>query len=205
MVDSPVLKAESLPEFFKDRVTDATKNCSGSMSPEAEFYLVNLLTEYTRTANLYTVNERGEAIDRPLALQFFDAMNTGRTHKLPILKKMGDVSLYISGFFGDSLSRKLVDIDYYINMGHAAYASISNILEESPPQNLKTLFSELAGNFIYFVDILTIIADSTSLNSPKDILRLYEKWLKTGSLHAKELLHQEGIIPCTLLAPKAVQ
>ena len=35
--------------------------------------------------------------------------------------QIGDVSLFTSGFFADSLRGKLVDVDYYVNIGGAAY------------------------------------------------------------------------------------
>ena len=37
------------------------------------------------------------------------------------LKQIGDVSLFVSGFFSDSLRRKLVDVDYYVSIGGVAY------------------------------------------------------------------------------------
>mgnify|MGYP002137355912 CR=1 FL=1 len=43
------------------------------------------------------------------------------------MRAMGDFSLYIAGFFSDSLKRKLVDVDYYIGMGGAAYENAARL------------------------------------------------------------------------------
>ena len=37
------------------------------------------------------------------------------------LQRLGDVSLFIAGFFAQSFARKLIDIDYHIAMGGRAY------------------------------------------------------------------------------------
>jgi hypothetical protein len=60
---------------------------------------------------------------------------------------------------------------------------------------LSGLFSELAEKFTLFADVLTEVSESACLASSKDILRLYERWLRTGSRHAETLLRKAGIEP----------
>ena len=42
------------------------------------------------------------------------------------LQRLGDVSLFIAGFFARSFARKLIDIDYHIAMGGNAYSSLAD-------------------------------------------------------------------------------
>ena len=81
-----------------------------------------------------------------------DAASADLHTKIRCLKKLGDLSLYTAGFFGESINRKIIDIDYYIGMGGSAYMSLSAIL-----QNQKTfaeLYLELAELFPNLVDVL---------------------------------------------------
>ena len=48
------------------------------------------------------------------------------------LQRLGDVSLFIAGFFAGSFARKLVDIDYHIAMGGRAYGSLADLHEPRP-------------------------------------------------------------------------
>ena len=41
------------------------------------------------------------------------------------LRSVGDQSLFITGFFADSLNRSLVDVDFYIHLGELAYRSLA--------------------------------------------------------------------------------
>ncbi len=57
------------------------------------------------------------------------------------------------------------------------------------------MFAELAAKFREFVDVLAEIRDSARATDDHDILRLYEVWLKTGSLRAARVLRSLGIEP----------
>lgn len=195
MTHSCLTKKESLPEFFKDQVAHAMSRCSIQVSHEVEFYLVNLLLTYTHASNFHKQSETGEAQDKALALQLFDAVVASRRSKIPILKEMGDMALYTSGFFGDSLYKKAIDLNYYISMGHTAYASVSQLISDGTGKSLSELFYELATNFKYLVDVLATISESTNIHSDQNLLKIYERWAATGSHRLKTLLYQHGIIP----------
>jgi hypothetical protein len=57
------------------------------------------------------------------------------------------------------------------------------------------VFEELAAKFPALVDVLTEVSERAGLTSNADLLRLYEKWLKTGSRRSAELLASRGILP----------
>ena len=46
-------------------------------------------------------------------------------------QRLGDVSLFIAGFFARSFARKLIDVDYHIAMGGNAYSSLADTLQRS--------------------------------------------------------------------------
>ncbi len=64
-----------------------------------------------------------------------------------------------------------------------------------PRRALCGVFGELARKFQSVVDAIGEISDSAHVWSSKDILRLYELWLKTGSRRAQGLLQQLGVQP----------
>ena len=107
-----------------------------------------------------------------------------------MLKKLGETSLYISGFFGDSLQRKLVDLDYYVNMGGTAYAALSGCVSENPSSKV---FKEISEKFVMFVDVLGYISGKATGGSNQSILRLYEKYMRTGSELARDQILEKGL------------
>ena len=57
------------------------------------------------------------------------------------------------------------------------------------------VFCELSAHFREFVDVLNEVSETTRLNTPLSEVRLYERWLQTGSRRAAALLAERGIAP----------
>ncbi|OFZ78498.1 MAG: hypothetical protein A2583_05415 [Bdellovibrionales bacterium RIFOXYD1_FULL_53_11] len=180
-------------DYFRDLLHVALGHLKIKISPDLEYYLVNLLNQFMLSDRLFSRDEKGHMHQEPLALMIKDALETSkREHRHAMFRQVGDVSLYTAGFFQDSLQNKMVDVDYYIDMGGAAYkhaaASASAIM-------LRAVFQELSERFAKFVDVLAEVSDKTGARTEKDLLRIYELWLKTRSKRAEKALKAAGILP----------
>jgi hypothetical protein len=190
----------NLKEFFKDSVAEAMDRQQVDADDHTACYVVNLLTLYARSEYFFDQSESGPEL-RPVALVLADAVEAGTDEKNFALQRVGDVSLFIAGFLGDGLSAKLVGVDYYVNMGGAAYATLAdNIRGSIRGRAVGNVFTELAEKFAAFVDVVADIRDAAR-TSHSDVLRLYENWQKTGSRRAANILRGLGIEPT--LAPSA--
>ncbi len=187
-----VFQRESAVAFFKDLVDDALAHQHIAAGELTEFYVVNLLAGFLQ-------RPAGDA--EPLALQLARALEAGGTQQRATLRQIGDLSLFVSGFFAESLRRKLVDVDYYVQIGGYAYGSLSRVETDT----FSSVFAELAGKFVAFVDVLTEVSERTSCASNTDLLRLYEKWLQTGSPRSGQLLVERGVLPNASVRSRFVQ
>jgi len=185
----------SLQEFFKDSVADAMAKQGLAAGDHTAYYIVNLLTLFARHEALYEGGQPGPGL-QPLALLLAAAAEAPeREVRNAMLRRVGDTSLFVAGFLGDGFARKLVDVDYYIDMGGAAYGSLSdNVRGTREGRAFGGVFAELAEKFRDFVDVLAEIRD-TGTAAAVDVLRLYEVWLRTGSQRAARLLREHGIEP----------
>ena len=189
----PVL---SLQEFFRDSVDQAMQRQGLSAEDQTAYYVVNLLTLFARSDALYEKTQAGLGL-KPLALMLAEAAETtDPQERVFVLQRVGDVSLFIAGFFSDSLSSHVVDVDYYAHVGGGAYDSLSQQLRGTPRgQAFGPVFSELADKFTRFVEVLNDVRAAAQSNDDQDILRLYELWLRTGSKRAESLLRDLGVEP----------
>lgn len=191
---SPI-EVTSLREFFRDSVHDAMRKHHVDVEDHTEHYVVNILTTFARSEELYEQTPEGMRL-RPLAHMLADAAAAPtREQQHQTLRRLGDVSLFIAGFFARSFARKLVDVDYHIAMGGRAYGTLADSRGSARTLALAGIFSELAGKFHRLVDVLNDVADMAYQHSDKDVLRLYELWIKTGSPRARALLQQLGVAP----------
>lgn len=179
--------------YFHELVTEALGKQNIDARPETEFYLVNLLHQFMITDRLYARDSQGTRRDEPLALMVKEAIEAPQAQtQRDLFRHIGDFSLYTAGYFQDSLSRKLVDVDYYIEMGGTAYRQVSVRIGEEAH---RILYLELAEKFSSFVDVLAAVSDKTTTKSEKDILRMYELWIRTKSERAAKALQEAGILP----------
>ena len=184
----PLVRAQSPLEFFKEQVEAACERQRVFPQPLTSYYIVQLLADFTHLDR----SAAGEALtsSQPLGVRLARALQSGGNDQRQGLKQVGDLSLFISGFFSDSLRHSLVDVDYYVSLGGYAYGSLG-----ATDDMLSPIFVELSDRFVAFVDVLSEVSDRTSLTSHTDLLRLYEKWLRTGSRRNGELLAERGIVP----------
>lgn len=178
-------------EYFRDLLSGAIGRQNLSVNQETEFYLVNLLAEFLDVDKLFSARDDGSKDQPPLALMLAKALEGPREAQVPALRKLGDVSLYVSGFWSDSLSRSVVDIDYYIRMGGAAYGKVAEL---TPSRSARSLYEELSDKFNAFVDVLGEVAEKTAMVTNTGVVRLYERWMKTGSARLARLLGERGVV-----------
>lgn len=187
-------------EFFVDRVESAIKRLKFEPLALSRKYLVDLLEHFMFAKNLFTEDADGKLRRDSLAEMYLKAQNSPPAIRVDLLKKLGDSSLYISGFFGDSLTRKIVDIDYYVEMGGVAYGSLAHSTSDG---DLSQVFNEFSSRFPQFVDVLTFISQDTQVQSDADLLRLYNRYLATGSRLAEEQLLEKGLLNADIQKAKA--
>lgn len=184
-------------DFFREVVTHSLSKLKVRVPPEIEFYLVNLLSRFVNTENLFTREKDGQFNLRPLALQIKDAMEESEAHhRMLLFRQVGDVSLYTAGYFCESLDRRAVDVDYYIDLGGVAYGQVASVSQEAP---LRKMYTELADRFKTCVQVLQEVSEITLPKTEKDLLRLYERWQRTGSERAARSLQEAGILPIKTL------
>ena len=191
-----VVPVHNLTEYFRECIETVIDKQRVDVDPHAAHYVVNLLTLFSRSDEFY--EDHGESYGlRPLALMMADAAAASSAAERNFsLQRIGDVALFVSGFFADSLADKLVDLDYYRFMGGNAYGSLADeIRGTTRGAAFADIYRELAMKFQVFVDVLHEVRDSARPDSDLDILRTYEVWLKTGSRRAASLLRQNGVVP----------
>ena len=191
-----VVRVANLQDFFRTSIDDVITRQGVDVDPHATHYVVNLLTLFSRSDELY--EDDGEVYGlRPLALMLADAADARTPDERNYsLQRIGDVALFISGFFADSLARKAVDLDYYIYMGGNAYGSLSEEVRGTFRGNaFAGIYKELARKFQVLVDVLNEVRDNARPDSDVDLLRTYEVWLRTGSKRAEKLLRAQGVTP----------
>jgi hypothetical protein len=176
----------TVESFFRNELERAFHDQRLAPGTLVEHYLVQLLAAYAAQP----------IEDEPLALKMMAALEAAPRERRACLREIGDTSLYVSGFWGESLADKPVPVDYYIEMGGSAYGELARGGTGWTGDPYGDVFAELAANFARFVEILAVISRRTSrCASNQDVLRLYRRWQRTGSRWAAARLAALGVMP----------
>jgi hypothetical protein len=196
-MERPLLHEQAPAEYFKELVESALARQHVEAGDLTAYYLVNLLCQFVRPES-----RSGSSLDEEaLAFRLTRAMQTGGSQQRAQLRSLGDFSLFMSGFFCDSFRRRTVDVDYYVSMGEYAYGSLSRRDEDA----FAEVFGELARKFVGYMDVLADVSERTNVTSSADLLRLYEKWLRTGSSRDGRKLVDSGIVPNLSIGKRFLQ
>ncbi|MCA9677870.1 MAG: hypothetical protein H6708_10775 [Kofleriaceae bacterium] len=169
----------SVDGFFHEVVTDALQAVHLDATETTEWYLVSLLGDFAQA----------RITDEPLVVKLVGSQSAEPAERFRRLKEVGDTSLYVSGFFAESLGRKLVDVDYYVGLGSRAYAELAGRMSGS----LTEVYAELSQKFPAFVEVITEVRRRCDF-AGADIVRLYEQWVQTRDAWIERKLKALGVL-----------
>jgi hypothetical protein len=189
-----IVETKTVEEFFHELVTGALEVLQVDVSTHAQYYMVNLLHEFSHCHK--ALGTENSSLDEPLALMLKKALEAASPGKSTLhLKQLGDVSLFMSGFFSENLERKVVDVDYYIGMGGSAYAQLAQHFARMPRGGaFGDLYTEMSGCFRSLVEVLNEISDRSRYERDEDLIRLYENWMRTGNERLSRKLARHGFV-----------
>ncbi|MBC7421041.1 MAG: hypothetical protein H7328_09970 [Bdellovibrio sp.] len=180
-------------EHFAEVVKEACQERQVKTQPQVEAYLVHLLKFYLDSKNLHRPlleDSTTKPVDT-FAEMYLQAMNAGAPRNREMMRTVADRSLYLTGFFADSFQRKIVDIDYYAEIGSAAYSNLSSWTRQDTVSAVFDIFSK---RFLEYVEVLNYISEKSQIQGDQNVLRLYDRYLRTGSELAREKLTELGVV-----------
>jgi hypothetical protein len=171
--------------FFVEQVTEAMRDLRVETRAETQGYLANLLSGFA-------VSDKGPVLAEPLARLLQKALSVSGPERLARLRDLGDVALFICGFFPDSFDRRGLSRTYVVDMGGRAYLVVGHSARE---RSRSEVFAELGGRFADMARVLDEVRERTALCTDGEILRLYERWSRSGSPAIASRLRRRGVAP----------
>ena len=188
MPPSVIVAEPSLRDFFRQAIASALELQAMQVDKATSTYLVELLCSFASA---------GPLLDQPLVSALASAEqepDPGRS--IQRLKRVGDQSLYVAGYFGDSLRSRELDQGYYAQLGSTAYRRLCRYLRRAERgTQLVVVFSELGDGFDRFVEVLTLVRHHGEADTPNEELgRLYARWRQTRDPGLARRLRRAGMV-----------
>lgn len=194
-MSSEIVEAANVETFFHESVSDSVSSQNVDVCDETVVYLTHLLARYVRSDQLFDQDDEEGMQIEPLAVLYCNAAGARDLQaRRDYLKKLGDLALFLSGWFSHNLEGRRVGVRYYVQMGECAYEWLSECRAATVRERVfSRIFQDLATHFNEMRDVISEIHMSVEARSDSDLLGLYELWRRSGSTRAAEKLRSEGI------------
>jgi hypothetical protein len=190
------LASSSLEAFFHQAIARALRQRRVQAAEGTVHYLVQLLTCFSRSENLFDYSEDGIQL-RPLAHLYAQALRSGSVREQCLmLRRLGDVALFIAGMFSGFFHRRraLVGMDYYIAMGERAYGSLLQGRVGDPAGvALVDVFAQLSGSFSSYVGVLSEVGDAGGGQTRDRLQRVLARPGTDGGPELEHLLDRRSL------------
>jgi hypothetical protein len=184
---------KNVKELFFNLILEFEKKLNIHLSEYSKLYLMKLLEELAAGSN-YLNNIVKE--DKTLAETLLEAVHQTIFEKIRNLKALGDLCLLFGGLYPEYMTKKLVDIDYFINIGKHSYNLISDTYKNNTSKyDLYMLYSKLTEEYLKLINILTEISDELSFLDRDNLYKSFKRWEKTGIKKYSEVIKSNNIIP----------
>jgi hypothetical protein len=176
-MDKKFILEESELSQWQTLVREAEQDYGCRLDEAMQSYLVFTLMRFTRHQQLNS---------HPLAIDYLTSRQLAPGKRSEQLRDIGDQCLLVSGLYPQSADKRLVGVNYYVDLGRSAYHHISTLTQ----QGIADLYRQLAESFVLLMDLLqTIRQYSTPALQP---LAALELWNQTGSQAAFKQISESG-------------
>lgn len=179
----------TLERYFSELLAEALAAEGRQVPPEVQGYVTQLCVDFAATPGL-----RDEGATATLAWLYRAAREAPPGAQFEAYRRLGDVALVAPSLFAPYVERPraVVGRSYYVQMGVAAYDAAATRARSG----FRSLLRELSTQFHALVDVLSRVAESTTLPIQRDLERLVERLSeRPDDGHAIRALGRQGLVP----------
>lgn len=156
----------SLQVFFYDHLQEFNKKSMNPLPNETIYYSSLVMDNYGVSEKFFE-KVNGKAKEKILGIKLLESSQFPKEKQKQVLKDIAETSLLICGYFSDSLNRKIIDTNYYQDLGVIAY----NRLNAFSPNayDIPSFYKLMAQSFGNVTLLMNFVAKKYSADSDKDL------------------------------------
>lgn len=183
-----IILQTNLQGFFFEGLNALNKKSLCPVPESFIFYSSDVLDKFALSQDFFEVSE-GKVREKILGLKLLEAAQYSREEQKRIYKEVADMSLLVCGYFAESTHKKLVDTQYYAQIGKTAYSHLNNA--GTSFLDIPRFYEMFATCFEPMTTLMSILA---SQNKPGENNLIFKKVLRDEDVTDREML-VSGMIP----------
>jgi hypothetical protein len=156
----------SLQVFFYDHLQEFNKKSLNPLPNETIFYSSLVMDTYG-VSDKFFEKVNGKAKEKILGIKLLESSQFPKEKQKLILKDIAETSLLICGYFADSLNRKIIDVNYYQDLGMIAYKRLNSFMPSA--YDVPSFYQQMAQCFSDVTLLMSFVSKKSSAESDKDL------------------------------------
>jgi hypothetical protein len=178
-----LITVPDLKHYFFQNLSELNVKSLCPVPQEAIFYSSEVLGKYALSESFFETTEEGRTRHKILGTKLLEAMMLEREERRRVYQEVGDTALVLCGYFAESVNRKILDTNYYRQLGVSAYQNLNGV---SPRHmNVTSFYGVLASCFPLLTTMIGILASRDRFGTDSHLLLKQEhttnqEWMAAG-------------------------
>lgn len=183
-----IILSTNLKGFFFDGLSELNKRSLCPVPESVIYYSSDVLDKFALSQDFFETSE-GKVREKILGMKLLEATQLTREEQKKAYKEVGDMTLMVCGYFSESVNKKIVDTQYYSQLGKMAFSHLDNVTPKF--LDIPHFYGMVATCFESLTTLMTMLASREKGNENNLIFR---KIMKNEKVSDKELL-VSGVLP----------
>jgi hypothetical protein len=147
---SKIILSANLKGYFFEGLSELNRKSQLPVPESTIFYSSDVLDKFALSEAFFECSE-GKVREKILGVKLLEAAHLNKDEQRRLYKEVADMSLLICGYFSASVNRKLVDLQYYSQIGRSAYSKLYSTQPDS-------FFGAMVESFGPLTTLMTVMA-----------------------------------------------
>lgn len=183
-----VLQA-NLQGYFFEGLNALNKKSLCPVPESVIFYSSDVLDKFALSQDFFDMTD-GKVREKILGIKLLEATQCTREEQRKVYKEVADMSLLVCGYFSESTNKKLVDAQYYAQIGKMAYSHLNSMAPSF--LDIPSFYNMFATCFESMTTLMTILATQNRTGVENNLI--FKKVLRDEHVTDQDML-VSGIIP----------
>lgn len=189
MHEKKIILETNLKGYFFDGLNSLNKKSLCPVPESVIYYSSDVLDKFALSHNFFEISE-GKVREKILGMKLLEASQLTREEQRKAYKEVGDMALLVCGYFVESTQKKLVDAQYYAQLGKMAYGHLNSVTPTF--LDIPCFYGMIATCFESLTTLMSLLASQSRTGFEQNLI--FQKVMSDQTVSEKEML-VSGMIP----------
>lgn len=165
--DKKIILASNLKGFFFDGLSELNKKSLCPVPESIIYYSSDVLDKFALSQDFFD-SSSGKVREKILGLKLLEATQLNKDEQKKVYKDVADMSLVVCGYFAESVNKKIVDIQYYSQIGKMAYTQLNSMNPRF--LDIPSFYGMVATSFESLTTLMSMFAAKTKTGEDSHLI-----------------------------------